>query len=442
MPRPQRGWPLVVLLLDGLADWPCPELGGRTPLEAAETPNLDRIAAEGANGIVYPLGPGRCPSSERAQWGYLGYGVDAFPGRAVLEARGAGIDVPPGAVVAYAALRSAQRERGRLVLQGWYREAEDEHCRALVDAVDSIGVGGITFRLAYLERGDAICFIDGATSAEVTDSDPFSTDAPVLAVRACAEARDADAAAATAAALTTYVRRCHELLDAHPVNVSRRAQGYLPLNTVVTKWTGRAIPLPPLERNVGGPATFVSSRGLYAGLARTVGARFEPVEETEPDTELARKVEVALARLAAGDVFAYVHTKAPDEAGHRHDPVRKRDVISALDTALKPLCDEPEIAVAVTTDHATPSWGPLLHSGDAVPLAVRAPTVRVDDVAAFGERAAAGGALGTLHGADLLPLLVNAAGRARFLGSRHGALATIAAATEQDALVLGDDGPQ
>ena len=79
--------PIVVLLLDGLGDRVYTELGGRTSNEAAKTPQLDAFCARGSNGLLWPLGPGRAPSSERAHWRMLGYADEEFPGRAVLEAR-------------------------------------------------------------------------------------------------------------------------------------------------------------------------------------------------------------------------------------------------------------------------------------------------------------------------------------------------------------------
>ena len=86
-------YPIVIFLLDGLADRAHDVLGGRTGNEAAETPNLDRLAAQGSCGLLYAVGPGRAPSSEVAHWSLLGYREDEFPGRAVFEALGRGQEV-------------------------------------------------------------------------------------------------------------------------------------------------------------------------------------------------------------------------------------------------------------------------------------------------------------------------------------------------------------
>ena len=93
---PDDRLPAVLVILDGLGDRPVPELGGRTPAEAARTPVLDELARRGASGWHIPLGPGRAPSSELAHWSLLGYEGQLFPGRAVLEGLGAGLEVPEG----------------------------------------------------------------------------------------------------------------------------------------------------------------------------------------------------------------------------------------------------------------------------------------------------------------------------------------------------------
>src|SRR5690606_5091784 len=100
---------ILLVILDGLADRPQPDLNGLTPLEAAHTPNLDQLVAGGAAGFHYPLGPGRIPSSELVHFQFFGYGGNLFPGRACLEALGRGIPLKYGDVVTFLALRLCER---------------------------------------------------------------------------------------------------------------------------------------------------------------------------------------------------------------------------------------------------------------------------------------------------------------------------------------------
>jgi 2,3-bisphosphoglycerate-independent phosphoglycerate mutase len=154
------------------------------------------------------------------------------------------------------------------------------------------------------------------------------------------------------------------------------------------------------------------------GLATTVG--LEPVEAGEtddPTSDLKRRLELVGERLEAGDTFVFSHLKATDEAGHTKDPAVKQATIEALDAALGDLPTDRAI-VCVTGDHATPAYPDVIHSGDPVPLVVAGPGVRADPVTSFGELDCAAGILGQLRGPDLMPVLLNAADRPLFLGSR------------------------
>src|SRR5215211_8901177 len=125
--------PIVVVLLDGLADRAHDSLGGRTSNEVAKTPNLDRFAGGGSNGVLFSLGPGRAPSSEVAHWSMLGYRPEEFPGRAVFEALGRGQDVSEEHVFAYAALRPAEQRD-----DGWWLTGRPDPRRDAADAKDLI----------------------------------------------------------------------------------------------------------------------------------------------------------------------------------------------------------------------------------------------------------------------------------------------------------------
>jgi len=133
--------------------------------------------------------------------------------------------------------------------------------------------------------------------------------------------------------------------------------------------------------------------------------------------DLRRRVALAAERLDAGDTFVFCHQKTTDAAGHTKDPAVKRDTIAELDAALDELPTDRAI-VCVTGDHATPASPDVIHSGDPVPLLVVGPGVRADGVTSFGELPFAAGILGQLRGPDLMPVLLNAADRPLFLGSR------------------------
>ena len=418
---------ILLVLLDGVADRADRELGGLTPLEAAATPNLDRIATLGACGMMHPLEPGLAPPSEIPHFHLFGYAEYPFPGRAVLEALGWGVEPPHDVALTHLGLRHVTPGPAGFEIADWWPGDEEADSRRLLADVARFRAEGVSLEVRSLGRSDSLLLIEGG-SEWVSDSDPFFfTGHPVLRVEPLEEAPDAQAAARTARALNAYLLWSHERLERHPANAARRARGARPLNMLVTKWSGRRRPLPSFESRAGLSGTLIASSQLYRGLATALGMRYASVEEQpdDPEREVARKLAAAFDAFERGAGFVHLHTKAADEAAHAHSPSLKRDVIAAIDRGLASLWDRPRLledyVVAVTADHTTPSRGPMLHAGDAVPFALAGERVRTDRVAEFGERTAAGGGLGWLRARDVLPILLNAADRARFLGGRPSA---------------------
>jgi 2,3-bisphosphoglycerate-independent phosphoglycerate mutase len=395
--------PIVVLLLDGLGDRAHEVLGGRTGNEAASTPNLDALAAAGSCGLLYAVGPGRAPSSEVAHWSMLGYGPVEFPGRAVFEALGRGQKVSADDVYAYAALRPA--ERGE---DGWWLtgrpdpDRDAEEAERLVERCDGIVVDGLTFSLAHVWRGEAVLRISGGADERVTDTDAFFRDRhPLLRPQPLLPEAERTA------------RACEEWTR----EVLRRLENER-FKVITLKWFGRPRPVPSFLERHGVTGTFAADSAFLRGLGLVLGLEALVAPETDdPVADLRGRVEFAKRRLDAGDTFVFCHQKTTDAAGHTKDPRVKQETIEQLDAALGDLPTDRAI-VCVTGDHATPASPDVIHSGDPVPLLLVGPGVRADRVGRFGELDCAAGILGQLRGPDLMPVLLNAADRPLFLGSR------------------------
>jgi 2,3-bisphosphoglycerate-independent phosphoglycerate mutase len=321
----------------------------------------------------------------------------------VLEALGAGQQADPSDVLAFAALRPADEREGELWLTGRPKRGEDdEAARALLERCDGIEVDGLRFALSDLGRGEAILRISGGADDRVTDSDAFFRDwYPVLRPQPVVPEAER-----TAGAADQWTREVLGRLEGERFNV------------ITLKWWGRTREAPAFAERHGVSGTFIAASRFMHGLARAVG--LEPLEEAESEdatADLVRRIDLIRERLDAGDTFVISHQKATDEAGHTKDPAIKQRTIEALDEALGDLPTDRAV-LCLTGDHATPAYPDVIHSGDPVPLVLAGPGVRADAVTSFGELPCAAGILGHLRGPDLMPVLLNAADRPLFLGSR------------------------
>ncbi len=179
--------PVVLVVLDGLGDRPIPELGGRTPSEAAATPVLDRLRRRGASGWHLPFGWGPAPASELAHWAMFGFTGVPFPGRAVLEGIGAGLDLPVGLATTFAALRTAEVVDGRLWITGRTARDDEPDATSLLASLAPV-LEKHSVELHLLGRGEALLLFKRFPRGNVTDSDPFFEDFhPWLRLRATDE---------------------------------------------------------------------------------------------------------------------------------------------------------------------------------------------------------------------------------------------------------------
>src|ERR671929_1884937 len=285
--------PIVLVLLDGLGDRAHAVLGGRTGNEAASTPCLDRLCASGSCGVLFAVGPGRAPSSEVAHWSLLGYRPDEFPGRAVFEAVGRGQRVSPEHVFAYAALRPAERRE-----DGWWLtgrpdpERDAEEAERLVARCDGIIVGGLTFSLSHVWRGEAVLRISGGADERVTDSDSFFRAwYPVLRPQAVVPEAER-----TARACERWTREVMQRLEGERFNV------------ITLKWFGRPRAVPSFIERHGVTGAFAADSAFLRGVAAALG--LEPVDAPETDdpaADLRGRVALARERLEAGDTFVFCH---------------------------------------------------------------------------------------------------------------------------------------
>lgn len=415
----------ILVLLDGLGDRPYEVLNYRTPLEAASTMNLDRLASLGSNGLFHAALPGQCLPSETAHYLLLGYDLESFPGRGLLEA--VGEDVPFGDtdVLCLTHLCSVDwKEDVPILVQGRDEiEASRTDMERLFAAITHYGTHGIRFRLYQTHRNDAVLILSGEASPHVSDSDPMVAGRAMALIYSLSGNPEPARADRTARALNEYLTYCHRVLINHEINRLRRKAKLHQINFLATHRCGRRIPQEPFYQRWGLSGMLIASGSLYGGIAQELGLAFMPVKDgRDPGEDLRERVHLALVNKSHN--FVLVHTKVPDEAAHTGDPRRKEAAIAALDSGLDELVRVVEsgesLLVVITADHSTPSISTLIHSGEPVPITLVGRTVRRDGVAAFNEVRAATGCLGLLRGKELMLTILNHMDRSALLGHRLG----------------------
>jgi 2,3-bisphosphoglycerate-independent phosphoglycerate mutase len=389
----------VIFLGDGMADEPCAELGGRTPLQAAHKPNMDRIARQGRCGLLHTITDPALPAgSDAANLAVMGYDVRrVIQGRGVLEAASMGVDVGPGDVAMRMNLICIRD--GKIKNHSAGHIGSDE-ARELVQMLDrELGGDGIRLHSGVSYRHLMV----GAGLDPALECAP-PHDHPDQAVEPLMIKPKTEAARATAERLNAMTRRSWELLAEHPVNQRRRAAGKDPANSIWLWSPGRRPQMETFRERFGVTGAVISAVDLIRGIG--VYAGLEPIHVEGAtglyDTNYEGKADACLEALARVD-FVFVHVEAPDEAGHEGNLKLKIRTIEDLDARLIGRVMAgletrgTEAVLAVLPDHPTPV-ALRTHARAPVPFAIWDPRRPADAVAAYDEASCAAGAFGELHG--------------------------------------------
>jgi 2,3-bisphosphoglycerate-independent phosphoglycerate mutase len=396
---------IILVLLDGVGDRSYCVLKHQTPLEAAKTPNMDRLAAIGSTGMFHASNAGECLPSEMAHFLLFGYDRESFPGRGLLEAVGEKVPFEDSDVLALAHFSGVLCETDGFVLD----KGRDDIPGSKADlsklflAVDSYEDGDISFKLHQTRRNDGIVVIKGMVSPYISDSDPIMCGKKIGCILPLKNNPEPVRAKQTADALNRYLTYCHHQLSGSP-ELNKKA------NFLVTQRCGRRIALKPFEKKWGFKPMMIASPTVYEGLAHELGFNFVHVDDSDnPGQDLKERIQIALDD--PDHDFFHVHTKVPDEISHKGTPMLKKQAIELLDRGLEDLVAIVEqgndVMVIVTGDHSTPSESSLIHSGETVPVLIAGPNIRRDRVDTFNEIRVAAGCLGLLKGRELMQMALN-----------------------------------
>ena len=423
---------IFYVILDGLGDDPLDALDGRTPLETARTPNLDRLARDGRNGSVTTVGAGIAPESDIAVFAILGYDPhEHHTGRGPLESVGVGVDVDDGDLayrVNFATVE-AEGEGWRILDRRVGRDLSSDEAHALAAEVqDNVHLEGASFdfRATIGHRGVLVIRSrEGKLSAEVENSDPAYGREGALGVAketfdnavvyvSPVPGHEGDDAAIRASNLTNeWLRASYEVLSSSQVNKEREAAGKLPGNFILTRDGGDHLPNLMSFKDKFGPemGCFVEMP-VELGIARLTGMGIVEAPSGIPVTaQYEAWAKLALQAIEGYDGL-YIHIKGPDVPAHDGDHAGKIQSIEEIDSIffahLLDALDLKRSIVAVTADHST-SCARKAHTDGPVPLLVSGGGVSSDDVDSYGETASRRGALGHLMGVEIMPNLVSLA---------------------------------
>lgn len=393
----------IIILGDGMADEPIPELGDKTPMEVANTPTMDWLASHGRVGRLKTVPVGYHPGSEVANMSVLGYDLDkTFEGRGSLEAASIGVPLLEGEMAMRCNLICI--ENG-IIKNHSAGHISNEEAAGLIDflneqlADDDIRFyQGVSYRhLLKVKHGDKRIH---CTPPHDVPGTPFRD----VLIRP--EAADAQA---TADLLNGLILRSQELLENHPVNIKRKAEGKDAANSIWPWSPGYRPRMQTLMERFGVErGVVISAVDLIRGIGVYAGLKLILVEGATGlwNTNYEGKVAAAIAALKDND-FVFLHIEASDEAGHEGDYKLKIKTIENLDSRVcKPILeavqqmDEP-VAIAVLPDHPTPCRI-RTHTGDPVPFLICRPDEQADSVERFSEHSAQQGSYGLLEGEQFI----------------------------------------
>ncbi len=387
----------IVILGDGMADEPIEALGGLTPMQAADTPYMDKLASLGRNGRLQTVPEGFHPGSEVANMAVLGYNMPkVYEGRGVLEAASIGVELQPGDLAMRCNLICVEGDILKNHSSGHISTEEaDELIKFLNKELGNeriIFYTGVSYRhLLVIKGGDKR--LDCTPPHDV----PLRPFRPLLIKPEVAEAND------TAELLNNLILKSQEILTNHPVNQHRIAIGKDPANSIWPWSPGYRPAMETMQQMYGfKKGAVISAVDLIRGIGVYAGLEVLTVEGATGlyDTNYEGKAQAALEALKTND-FVYLHIEASDEAGHEGDVDLKIKTIENLDKrAVKIIYealqtwDEP-VAIAILPDHPTPC-AIRTHTSEPIPFIIYKPGQTPDSVQRYDEFAAREGSYGEL----------------------------------------------
>lgn len=401
----------IIILGDGMADWPVKSLGGKTLLQAARTPYMDKLARMGRTGRLVTVAEGFHPGSEVANMSVMGYNLPkVYEGRGPLEAASIGVDLKPGEMAMRCNIICIEGDLLKNHSAGHITTPEaDVLVKYLQEKLGNERVHfytGVQYRhLLVIKGGDKRIACTPPHDVPLKPYRPLMVK-PLPGTEHITQPEGGAelTPAQTAELINDLIVRSQDLLENHPINLKRKAEGKDPANSIWPWSPGYRPQMEPLAEKYPQirKGAVISAVDLINGIGYYAGLRRLKVEGATGlyDTNYENKAAAALEALKTDD-FVYLHVEASDEAGHEGDVDLKIRTIENLDSrAIGPIYEEVKdweepVAIAVLPDHPTPCEL-RTHTAEPVPFLIWYPGIEPDEVQTFDEVAACNGAYGLM----------------------------------------------
>lgn len=361
----------VVVLYDGMADYPVPALGGKTPMMVANKPNFDRMAKHGTVGLVRTVAPGLTPGSDVANLSVMGYDPCLYyTGRSPLEAVSMGIDLSDTDVALRCNLVTLSDEEDyseKTMVDYCAGDISSEEAAEIIKTVEE-KLGNDIFAF-YSGVSYRHCLVWHGGKTEIGKLTPPHD----ISGRKIGGYLNKNP---DAAGLLELMEKSCEILKDHPVNLKRISEGKRPANAIWLWGQGSRPSLPLFEKLYGVKGSVISAVDLLKGIGICAGMNTPDVEGATGyiDTNFEGKAKKAVEELENGSDFVYIHIEAPDECGHRNEPENKVKAIELIDSRVLPIVLEAlekydDYKVMILPDHPTPIVTGT-HASDPVPFMI------------------------------------------------------------------------
>lgn len=394
----------VVVLCDGMADYPVPALGGKTPMMCADKPHIDALAKKAEVGLVRTVAPGMKPGSDVANMSVLGFDpTKYYTGRSPLEAASIGVDLKDTDVTLRTNLVTLSDEENyedKTMVDYCAGDISTEEAAEIMRDVQAhFGNSEFSFYPGVSYRH---CLVWANGTTDLGDMTPPHDISGRVIGEYLSKSENAKK-------LVQMMKDSYAVLKDHPVNKKRVSEGKRPANSIWLWGEGKKPMLPSFYDTFGLKGAIVSAVDLLKGIGKCAKMETPQVEGATGyiDTNFEGKAEAAVQALKNGCDFAYIHLEAPDECGHRNEPENKVKAIEMIDSRVLPIVLQgleeigEDYKVMILPDHPTPIVTQT-HASDPVPYLIYHKNAEQQGVDTINEETAKATGVFIDHGPDIM----------------------------------------